>query len=189
MPVGKTRRRAKPQLQRHRQLYYTISDGHGGQDTATVNITINPVSDMPDAKDDAYSVNEDTVLTVPAPGVLANDINYDADPNHAELRIEPQNGEVTLNADGSFTYMPDPDFNGVDKFTYEATDGHLGQVATVKITVKPINDAPAADNDAATTDEDTRVTINVTANDDDVDGDTLTVTAVTQGAQGSVTIR
>lgn len=170
------------------EFTYTISDGNGGQDTATVTITINPISDTPDAQDDAYDVNEDAILTVPAPGVLENDINYDADPIHAELATQPANGEVTLNEDGSFTYTPDEDFNGTDSFTYEATDGHLGQVATVTITVKPVNDAPLAFNDTATTDEDTPVTINVKADDTDVDGDTLNVTGVTQGAHGSVAI-
>ena len=62
---------------------------------------------------------------------------------------------MTLNADGSFTYTPNANFNGTDSFTYTASDGTAdSNVATVTITVDAVNDAPVAVNDAATTDED-----------------------------------
>ena len=97
------------------------------------------------------------------------------------------NGTVTF-AGGSVTYTPNANFNGSDSFTYTVSDGNGGtDTATVNVTVNPVNDAPVANNDSATTDEDTPVTVNVVANDTDVEGDTLTVSAVTQGANGTVT--
>jgi VCBS repeat-containing protein len=61
----------------------------------------------------------------------------------------PSHGSLTLNADGSFTYTPDQDFNGTDTFIYQASDGtNPSNVATVTITVNPINDAPVATDDA-----------------------------------------
>ena len=87
------------------------------------------------------------------------------------------------------TYTPAANYNGPDSFTFKANDGSTSSnTATVSITVNPINDAPVATNDIATVDEDDSVTINVKANDTDVDGDTLKVTAVTQGENGTVTL-
>src|SRR5205807_4627271 len=72
----------------------------------------------------------------------------------------PSHGSLALNADGSFTYTPAADFNGTDSFTYRASDGSLSSnVATVTITVRPVNDAPVAANDSYTTDEDTTLTV------------------------------
>ena len=74
------------------------------------------------------------------------------------------------------TYTPNLNFNGVDTFTYTITDGNGGtDTATVTVTVRPVNDAPVANDDAASTDEDVPVTIPVLPNDTDVDGDTLSV--------------
>ena len=108
---------------------------------------------------------------------------------HAVLVAGPSHGAVTLNADGSFTYTPAVNFNGTDTFTYKANDGQTdSNVTTVTITITPVNDAPVAVNDTATTNEDTPVAVAVLANDSDVDGDSLTVSAVTQGAHGAVTV-
>jgi spore coat protein A, manganese oxidase len=100
------------------------------------------LNEPPVAVDDSYSVNEDTTLTVPAPGVLANDTDINA--NNvltAVLETGPANGTLTLNPDGSFSYTPNPNFNGTDTFTYKANDGVLDSLtaATVTITVNPVN--------------------------------------------------
>src|SRR5206468_3915275 len=82
-------------------------------------------------------------------------------------------------ATGAFTYTPAQNYNGPDGFTFKANDGFLdSNTVAVSITVTPVNDPPAATNDAATTDEDTPATGNLLANDTDVDGDTLTVVTV-----------
>jgi hypothetical protein len=77
----------------------------------------------PVAPGDAFSTAEDTVLTVPAPGVLGNDTDPDGDPLTAVLVTGPSHGSLTLNANGSFSYTPAADFAGSDSFTYRASDG------------------------------------------------------------------
>ncbi len=114
----------------------------------------------PVAVDDSYTTNEDTTLTVPAPGVLANDTDINAaNTLTAKLVTGPVNGTLTLNADGSFTYTPNLNYNGPDSFTYLANDGSADSptAATVTITVNPVNDPPVAVNDSVTTAEDTPV--------------------------------
>ena len=92
-------------------------------------------------------------------------------------------GDLTINADGSFTFTPATNFNGpVPQVTYTISDGALTDTATLDITINPVNDAPVAVNDTASGNEDTVVSGDVEANDTDVDGDTLTVTQFVVGA-------
>ena len=171
---------------------YRANDGSANSNVATVSITVNPVNDAPTATGDAYGVNEDAVLNVAAPGVLANDSDVDGNPLTAVLVTGPVNGSLTLNADGSLTYTPNVNFNGGDSFTYKATDGSAdSNVATVSITVNPVNDAPVASNDSYNVNED--ATLNVAAlgvlgNDSDVDGDSLTAVLVSAPANGALTV-
>ena len=80
----------------------------------------------------------------------------DGDPLTAILVTGPAHGTLSLNAEGAFTYTPAADFNGTDAFTYRANDGALdSNIATVALTITPVNDAPVAVNDAYTTAEDT----------------------------------
>ena len=124
---------------------YKANDGTVDSNVATVSITVNPVNDAPVADDDSYSTAEDTALTVPAPGVLGNDTDVENDTLTAVLVTGPSHGAVTLNADGSFSYTPGLNYNGSDSFTYKANDGAAdSNVATVSITVDPVNDAPVA---------------------------------------------
>jgi hypothetical protein len=96
----------------------------------------------PVAVDDAYDMDEDTVLTIPAPGVLDNDNDADGDDLTADLVSGPAVGTLTLNADGSFTYTPVADYFGVVTFTYEAYDGtDYSNIATVTITIADIAEA------------------------------------------------
>jgi len=84
---------------------------------------------------------------------------------------EPTNGSLVNNGDGSFGYTPSQDYNGPDSFVYEICDT-LGacDTAAVNITVDPVADPPVANDDVASTPEDTLVTIDVAANDSDPDG-------------------
>jgi len=152
---------------------YTIEDTAGARSTATVNVTM--IASTLTVADDADDTAEDTATTV---AVLDND----ADITGAGLTVSsvgtPANGAVTLNADGTVTYRPNANFNGVDTFTYTATNGTDSATATVTVTVTPVNDAPVARNDQATTDEDVPVTKDVLANDTDADNDALSVVAV-----------
>jgi CSLREA domain-containing protein len=120
---------------------YTISDGNGGQDTATVTVNVVNVNDAPVANNDNYSMNQDTTLTVlPASGVLANDTDIDGPTQTVVLDSGPSNAAAFgLNADGSFSYTPNPGFTGVDTFDYHVNDGAAvdgdSNVATVTINV------------------------------------------------------
>lgn len=142
----------------------------------------------PVAGDDTYDINEDLVLNVGASGVLADDYDIDGDDFTATLATDVSSGILVLYPDGSFTYTTGQDFFGVDSFTYTAYDGsaHSGE-ATVTITVNPVPDDPEAGDDSSSTPEDTPVTIDVLANDGDVDGDTISVQSVTPGDHGTVT--
>jgi hypothetical protein len=121
---------------------YKATDGLSESGVATVSITVTAVNDAPVAVNDVYSTPEDTMLVVGAPGVLGNDSDADGPSLSAILVSPPANGTVTLNADGSFTYTPNPAFNGTDTFTYKASDGISESVAatvTVSVTPKTIN--------------------------------------------------
>jgi VCBS repeat-containing protein len=98
----------------------------------------------PNASGDSYSVNEDSPLTVAAPGVLGNDSDPDQDPLTAVKLTDPAHGTVTLDANGSFTYTPQANFFGADAFTYAASDGSQNSpAATVSIDVHAVNDPPS----------------------------------------------
>jgi hypothetical protein len=117
---------------------YTIDDGQGGAPaTATVAVTVTPVNDPPVAVGESYTINQDTTLTVAAPGVLGNDSDIDGDTLHAVLVSSPAHGTLTpLAADGSISYTPNAHFTGTDSFTYKANDGHAdSNVVTVTIHV------------------------------------------------------
>jgi len=168
---------------------YVANDGSSDSNVATVTIDVTPVNDAPVAGNDSYSTNQDTALNVAAPGVLANDSDVDGDTLQALLQTAPTNGSLTLNADGSFDYVPNAGFNGADSFSYQASDGILGTVATVDITVNlAANVAPVANDDYAETVRMDPVIINVVANDTDVDGsiDPATVVVITPALNGIV---
>ena len=144
----------------------------------------------PVANDDNYDTPEDTALTIPAPGVLDNDIDDDGpSPLTAELVDDVSHGILVLDADGSFVYTPDLNFNGDDTFAYRAYDGEdYSNVATVTITVDPVNDDPVANDDTATVEEySSDNQIDVLDNDYDIDGDTLEVIGVTTPDHGTAT--
>jgi MYXO-CTERM domain-containing protein len=163
---------------------YTVADGNGGTDTASVSVTVDPVNDAPEANNDSLTVDEDQSGTV---DVLANDTDVDGDTISFEsFGSLPSNGSVSRSG-GDVTYTPDADYNGSDSFTYSVSDGNgASDTGTVDVTVDPVNDPPEANDDSVTTDEDQSTTIDVLNNDTDVDGDNLVVTSTTQPSNGSV---
>ena len=171
---------------------YHANDGTADSNVATVTITVNPLNDAPVAVDDAYATDEDTPLNVAAPGVLDNDSDVDGDPLTAVLDTNVTNGALTLNANGSFTYTPAPDFNGPDSFTYHANDGTAdSNIATVTLTVNPVNDVPVAVDDAYETTQDTPLAVpapGVLGNDSDPEGDPLTAVLDVGPTDGGLTL-
>jgi VCBS repeat-containing protein len=171
---------------------YRVKDGTDRSEPAVVKITVNPVNDPPAANDDAYTVNEDDILTVSGAGVLTNDSDADGDPLKAVKTGDPAGGSLTLNADGSFTYKPDADFTGTDSFAYNVSDGKAeSESAAVKITIVPVNDPPVAEHDFYTTDEDTPLIIpapGVLANDSDTEDSTLNALQISSPVSGSAVL-
>lgn len=158
---------------------YRANDGTANSGIATVTITVTPANDTPIARNDAYTINENTVLTVNAPGILANDSDADGNTLTAFLVNGPTNGVLSLSANGGFNYTPDTNYNGADTFTYRANDGTTDSgIAVVSITVLPVNYPPVARDDEYSTPEDTALVIaapGVLVNDTDADNDPLTV--------------
>jgi hypothetical protein len=112
-----------------------------------------PSETAPIAVDDAYSTEEGEVLTVAAPGVLANDTDADGDALTATDVTQPLNGAVTLAEDGSFVYTPDAGFSGRDVFTYTADDGTAASApASVTITVTRVSTPVATEISASAED-------------------------------------
>jgi len=122
---------------------YKASDGLLDSNIATVTITVGAINDEPIAVDDEYDAWMGVTLEVPAPGVLANDIDPDpSDEQTVEVKGAPLHGVLVLNPDGSFTYEPDAGFYGVDTFTYwmisePGVQSAYTDWATVTITVRP----------------------------------------------------
>ena len=115
---------------------FKANDGSADSNLATISLTINSVNDAPLASGNSYTTAEDTPLSVAPNGVLANDSDVDNDPLSAKLVSAPSHGATVLNADGSFSYMPDQDFSGLDSFSYRASDGLANSnIATVQISV------------------------------------------------------
>ncbi|NTV95089.1 MAG: retention module-containing protein, partial [Thiobacillus sp.] len=178
---------------------YTITDGHGGTDSATLTINMVGGDDTPVAGDDHAVTDEDTPVTIP---VLANDSDVDGDPlaivKIATTAVQPgdtvavDHGAVTLNADGTLTFSPDPDYNGTTSFAYTITDGTTEVPATVYVKVNPVNDPPVANDDVANTPINSPVDIDVKANDSDPDNnrDQLAVTnpVLADPSQGIVSV-
>ena len=162
-------------------------------DTSTIStnatITVNPVNDKPDAVDDSYSTPENQTLSVNAArGLRANDSDVDGDALTVSKLTNPAHGAVTVNADGSFTYVPQADWSGTDTFRYAVQDASgLRDTATATIVVTPINHAPVAVDDALETNEDVPLTVSdatLLANDSDPEGDALSVVYTGSASHG-----
>lgn len=157
---------------------YTASDGVTSSPPVPVTITVTNAA--PVAEPDSYDVAEDATLT--ATTVLANDSDANGDPLSAVLGTGPSNGSLSLAPDGTFTYTPVPNFNGVDSFTYQASDGTaLSAPSTVTLTVDAVVDRPvfAVAILAVTAVEDTTYAGQTTATS--ADALPLTYTAETTG--------
>lgn len=165
---------------------YITGNGGSGAASATVTVQVAAVNDPPLAVKDSVTTAEEQPITV---SVLSNDSDVDGDTLSVAALTTPANGTATLGQNGSVTYRPKKDFNGVDNFAYTLSDGKGGsRMATVSVTVTPVNDAPVAADDLLVLDEDSQALLAVLGNDQDVDGDALTITGVTQGGLGRATI-
>ena len=167
------------------QVALYAPDAYRSSDHDPVIITLD-MNYAPVAVADAYTTDEDTVLTVAAPGILANDTDLEGDALTAILADDVSNGTLALAVDGSFVYTPAENFYGTDSFTYEASDGKAeSDPGTVTITVAPTSDAPVAMDQTVIVTKDTPEEITLVATD--ADGDTLTYEIVGDPTHGTLT--
>ncbi|WP_337167023.1 tandem-95 repeat protein [Vibrio parahaemolyticus] len=165
-------------------ITFTAKDPSGESVSQTVDFTVAPVVDI---EADSSNVVEDTPTII---NVLGND-TFEGKDKVVSLDAEngPKNGTVIVNNDGTVTYTPDDNYVGKDTFTYVVTSGGVSESTTVEVNVTPVNDAPVAKDDIATTQEDTAVTIDVLPNDTDADGDKLSIeSASVPKEQGTVEV-
>ena len=163
---------------------YTVTDGRGKSDTGTVTVTVSPGNDAPVAVDDSLSTPEETAGQV---DVLPNDTDLEGDSLSVTGSTNGAHGAASCDAAGTCTYTPALNYTGADTFTYTVSDGNGGtDTGSVVVTVTGVNDAPVADDDSLTTDEETPGNVSVLAGDADVDDDTLTVSAPSDPDHGSV---
>jgi VCBS repeat-containing protein len=176
---------------------YTVSDGSTSS-TSTLTITLTPTNDTPVAANDTFATNEDTPITFDPRG---NDADVDGDalavtsvagqPIALVSPVVLPQGTVSLNADGTLTFVPAANVNGPVVFAYTVSDGTATATAQVTVNVAPVNDAPVALDDVASTPINTPLSnIAVLSNDADVDGPALSVTSASLAnpALGSVSI-
>ena len=147
---------------------FKANDGKADSNVATVTITVNPVNDAPVADDQPVATDEDTAVII---DLTATDV--DGDPLTYSIVSPPAHGSLDM----ALTYTPNSNFNDTDSFTFKANDGKAdSNVATVTITVNPVNDAPVAQSQSVIAAGDTP--LNITLMGSDVDSSTLTYSVV-----------
>ncbi|MEN0040353.1 MAG: Ig-like domain-containing protein [Pseudomonadota bacterium] len=164
---------------------YTITDGLL-TDTATLTFDVTAVNDTPVATQNTYSLAEDGSVSGNAiTDAAGSGVDSDADGDTLTLtnstigtHTTEEGGTITLSADGSFTYVPPANFSGTDKFEYRVTDGGRVDGAFLIFNVSPVNDDPITVDDTFTVVEGQSVTIDVLANDSDVEDAALEIVIV-----------
>ena len=173
-------------------IYYVVlEDSDNETATANIVITVNELNTAPAAVADTATVDEDSGTTLIS--VLANDSDPDADNISLTSVTNPSQGGTASISGNQISYTPATNFNGTETFSYTISDdatGALTDTAEVSVTVNSVNDTPLAADDTDTVAEDVSSrTVNVLANDTDVDGDSLSITDVSSPSQGgTVTI-
>ena len=158
---------------------FRARDGSSNSNTATVSITINPVNDAPAASNKTAVVGEDGTV-----GITLSGTDKENNPLTYTILGNPTKGTLSGSAP-SLTYTPGADKNGADSFTYLVNDGTSNSnMATVSITINPVNDAPVAANKTAITDED--VPVGITLSGTDKESNPLTYTILGNPAKGSL---
>ncbi len=197
------------------EFQYTVDDAHGGSDTGTIRVTVDPVGDVTQLTVGTFtSITEDQALTGANLMILDSTYVYDVDriTNPAFEDLEISNLFVTtpstyydlqVSADNKYIIVTaSADWNGDIDFQYQVTDayGLTSALTASTISLAQVNDAPIANDDETTIDEGDSVTYNVTANDTDVDNDVnlnalpnvddkhVLSASLTVGTMGSVSI-
>ncbi|MDN2483094.1 tandem-95 repeat protein [Vibrio agarivorans] len=181
-------------------LTFDITDG---TDTvqATADLTVNPVNDLPQPQDQAFTVQEDGILTFTDADLLNGATDIDGDDLSIDgVSYNGTNGILTDNGNGTYSFAPNENFNGDVQFEFGVNDGTATVPANIDVSVTPVDDAPTVEGSLAyTIDEDGQITLSqeqLLTHANDIDGDSLTATnlavdgnaSVTQNDDGSYTI-
>ncbi len=161
---------------------FVVNDGSVNSLPATVIITVISVNDTPVANPTSFATDEDTTFN----GTLTA-TDSDNDVLFFSLGTPATNGTVTVNPNGTFSYIPNSNFHGSDSFTFLVNDGTVNSAsATVSITVDSVNDLPVGDPFVFSTNEDT--TYNGLLTGSDLDGDSLFFVLGSQASHGTATV-
>ncbi len=158
---------------------FSVNDGSVDSNVATVSINVTPVNDPPVALNQEITTFENTALTITLSGT-----DVEGSPLSYKIASKPSHGMLAGTGSNQI-YTPNTDYRGPDSFTFRVTDGRKNSnVATVSISVMPINHAPVAQEQSVTAEENTAKTITLVATD--ADGDTLAFQIVVQPVHGTL---
>jgi VCBS repeat-containing protein len=143
---------------------FSVSDGHGGADTKSIDVTVKPVNDAPIATGGSVTTAEDTTVAFE---LGASDVEND--PLTFSVLSAPEAGATACGANGACTYNPPANFHGTVTITYSVSDGQASDSGVFTVVVDPQNDPPVATDSATTTNEDTPVSITLSATDTEDD--------------------
>ena len=171
---------------------YTVTDGIDSK-TASVSVVVDAVNDAPILGQDSVATNEDTPVTISIAELLSNDTDVETPENLKIAEVKNAvNGTVIINEIGNVEFTPTDNFNGIASFNYTVTDGTDSSTASVSVIVNAINDPLIANDDTATTDEDTPIVISASELfDNDVNNDiekSLSISSVDNLVNGTATI-
>lgn len=136
---------------------------------ANATATAQAANQPPVANNDNATIPQDTPAII---NLVSNDtdVNGNLDPASVTVISNPSNGTAVRSDPGRVTYTPNSGYSGTDAFTYRVCDTlNACDTAVVNITITAVNSPPQANDDSATTPQDTAVTINVASNDSDPD--------------------
>jgi predicted chitinase len=164
-------------------LRFVLTDGELQSNEASFTFTVTPVNDAPVLADASAQVDEDGSVTLDA---LASAHDADGDALTLEIVDAPVHGSLIVHADGRYTYTPNADFFGSDSFSYRVSDGQAASaIATVNVTIAPVNDAPTAADSLAIGEEDQALILSWSDFDiADADGDGLSIRLTELPAEG-----
>ncbi|OBS95684.1 polymer-forming cytoskeletal family protein [Vibrio tasmaniensis] len=170
---------------------FDVSDGDDVVST-NLELTVSPVNDGPEAQDQAFTVNEDGVLTFTDQDLLTGATDIEGDDLSVEgVTYTGADGVLTDNGDGTYSFAPNENFNGDVNFSFNVSDGTDTVTANIDVSVTPENDPPVAGSTSYTVHEDNSITISneqLLANSSDIEGEVAIDSVTYSGSDGVLEI-
>ena len=167
-------------------ILYQVCDGSGACTYSTLEIIVTPINDNPQAGGSSSSIQEDEFLQGSLTGLV---VHYDEEELFFGTMISPSNGIVTIQNNGAYTYTPNPNFFGVDQFSYLVCDpAGACDTASIIMLIDSVNDAPLVNGDVLQIDEDGAMEINIAANDFDIENQALSYALMGNSLLGTVSL-